>query len=79
MLRFVRKMPLLKGLSDNALLNVAGRMMEEKFEVSTDPHSPERLPARSHAVGDCRDSISINLELHQVIPTVSCSQTHGAK
>ncbi len=32
-LRFVRKMPLLKGLSDNALLDVAGRMTEEQFEV----------------------------------------------
>ena len=26
-------MPLLKGLSDNALLDVAGRMTEEQFEV----------------------------------------------
>lgn len=33
-LRFVRKMPLLKGLSDNALLDVAARMTEEQFEVS---------------------------------------------
>ena len=33
-LRFVRKMPLLKGLSDNALLEVASRMTEEQFEVS---------------------------------------------
>ena len=32
-LRFVRKMPLLKGLSDNALLDVASRMTEEQFEV----------------------------------------------
>ena len=32
-LRFVRKMPLLKGLSDNALQDVAGRMTEERFKV----------------------------------------------
>lgn len=36
-LRFVRKMPLLKGLSDNALLDVAGRMTDEEFEVSAMP------------------------------------------
>lgn len=32
-LRFVRKIPLLKGLSDNALLEVAARMTEEVYEV----------------------------------------------
>ena len=38
-LRFVRKMPLLKGLSDNALLDVAGHMSEEQFEVLPSPSS----------------------------------------
>ena len=33
-LRFVRKIPFLKGLSDNILVDVAGRMTEEKFQVS---------------------------------------------
>jgi cGMP-dependent protein kinase len=34
-LRFVRKIPFLKGLSDNVLVDVAGRMTEESFEVSS--------------------------------------------
>lgn len=31
-LRFVRKLPILKGLSDNVLLNVASRLKEEVYE-----------------------------------------------
>ena len=37
-LRFVRKLPLLKGLSDNALLEVAARMSEETYEVTSCLH-----------------------------------------
>lgn len=34
-LRFVRKLPLLKGLSDNNLISVAARMGEEVYEVGS--------------------------------------------
>ena len=34
-LRFVRRLPLLKGLSDNMLISVAERMGSETFEVRT--------------------------------------------
>lgn len=34
-LRFVRRLPLLKGLSDNMLISVAERMGSETFEVGT--------------------------------------------
>ena len=33
-LRFVRKLPLLKGLSDNALIEVASRMTEDTYLVA---------------------------------------------
>lgn len=60
-LRFVRKLPLLKGLSDNVLFDVAERMTEETYEDGERAHPP--LPGTgacqqcatgvAHTVGDC--------------------------
>jgi len=61
-LKFVRRLPLFKGLGDNNLVSVASRMREKVYQVSTQP-IPCKSLCRSCCLSVCMDVCLSGLQL----------------
>ena len=83
-LRFIRKLPLLKGLSDQAIIKVGERVTEEVFEVQSAPphlqHAPcptWQLAAVPISLTDavcCRCSLVMCHAIRPSVPCMGCNQ-----